>query len=164
RVAGVVISGAFMVLASLDYPSPKTGRDSSPLALIVIVHLEQHAPGLGLERAVVDARRPARIGGRLKRLAALALRVVADDEGTRHQIPLLPMVVNEGGGGVHAGLEPQQARPAPHFSGLVEIACENLLLDAGRIASRRVPALVHVDGVKFEMRLVHWHDDSPSSN
>jgi hypothetical protein len=65
--------------------------------------------------------------------------------------------VDEGGGGVDAGLEPQQARPAAHFSGLVEIARQNFLLDAGRIAGRRVPAFVHVDGVKFEMWLVHWH-------
>src|SRR5262249_24912413 len=110
---------------------------------------------------MVDARRPARIGGRVKRLTALPMGVTADNEVTRDQIHLFPMVVDESGGGEDAGFELQQARPAPHFSRLVEIARQNLLLYAGRIAGRRVPALAHVDGVEFEMRLVHWHDDPP---
>src|SRR5262249_24479819 len=115
---------------------------------------------IGFERAVVDAWWPARIGGRVKRLAALAVSVVADNEVARHEIHLFPMVMDERSRGVDARFELQQARPAPHLSGLVEIARQNLLLNAAWIAGRRVPALVHVDGVKFEMRLVHWHDVS----
>src|SRR4029077_3844522 len=42
---------------------------------------------------------------------------------------------------------------------------QDFLLDAGRIAGRRYPALVHVDLVEFEMRLVQRHDvDSLSLN
>src|SRR5262249_62404771 len=55
----------------------------------------------------------------------------------------------------------QQPDTASRSSLLVEVALQNLLLDAGRIAGRCVPAVVHVDGVEFEMRLVHRHGGAP---
>src|ERR1700730_6011340 len=108
----------------------------SLLTLVVVMHLEQHASGLGLERAVLDPRWPARIGGRMKWLAALALGVIADNEVARHQIHLFPMVMDERGSGVDTGIEPQEPRPAPHLLRLVEIARKDFLLDADWIAGR----------------------------
>src|SRR5262249_25598672 len=87
--------------------------------------------------------------------------ITADDEIARHQIHLFPVVVDEWRGGIDAGIKPQQARPAPHLPGFVEIARKNLLLDSRWIADRCVPPLVHVDWMKFEMRFVHWHGASP---
>src|SRR6266545_1117936 len=137
---------------------PVSGRAQALLlALVVIMHLEQHAAGFGLERAVMDPGRPAGVGRRLEGLAAPALRIVADDEIAGQEINLLPVVVHERRGGVFAGRKPQQPRPAPHFARLVEIARQDLLLDAGRIAGRTRPAFVHVDLVEFQVRLVHRH-------
>src|SRR5262245_27818958 len=130
------------------------------LALIVVMNLEQHAAAGRFERTVMDARWSARIGRRLETLTALALRIIADDQVAGEQINLLPMVVHERRRGVDAGREAQQPRAAAHLARLVEIAGENLLLDAGRIARRRDPALRHVDRKKFQMRLVHRHDGS----
>src|SRR5262245_23905619 len=65
------------------------------VALVVIVDLEQHAAAVGLERPVMHARRPARVGGRLEAFAALAARVIADDEIARQEVHFLPMVVHE---------------------------------------------------------------------
>src|SRR6516162_1655484 len=97
----------------------------------------------------------------MKQLAALAVSVIANDEIARQQIHLFPVVMNEGGDGVDAGIEFQQPRPAPHLAGLIEITRQNLLLDSSRIAGRCLPAFLHVDRMKFEMRLVHRHDVSP---
>jgi hypothetical protein len=63
--------------------------------------------------------------------------------------------------GVHARIEPQQAGAAAHLAGFVEIAGERLLLDAGGIARRREPALVHVDALELKMRLVERHGRNP---
>src|SRR5262249_52266292 len=131
------------------------------LAFVVVVDLEQKAAGLRLERPVLHAGRPARIGRRRKALAALALRVVADEEVARQEIAPLPVVVDERRGRVGAGRKAQQARATAGAARLVDIACQDLLLNAGRIAGRRRPALVHVDFVKLEMRLVHRHGGLP---
>src|SRR6266851_1211804 len=133
------------------------GPTSLLLALVVIVDLVEHAAFLGLEGAVMDAGRTARIGRRLERLAALALRVVADDQIAGDEIDLLPVIVHEGRGGVGAGLELQEPRAAAHLLRLVEIARQDLLRDAGRIAGRRVPAVLHVDAGELDVRLVHRH-------
>src|SRR5262245_13332496 len=116
------------------------GYFSLLLALVVIMNLVQQAAAVGFERPVMDAGRPARIGRRLDALATLAVLVVADDEVAGDQVDLLPMVVHERCGGVGPRLEPQQPRAASHLAGLVEVAGQDLLLDAGRIARRRRPA------------------------
>src|SRR5262245_46803985 len=132
------------------------------LALVVIVNLIEEAAALRLERAVVDARRPAGIGGRVERFAAFALLIVADDEIAGDQIDLLPMVVHERRGGEDTGLDAQETGAAAHFARLVEVACQNFLLDPRGIAGRRGPATVHVHAGKLEMRLVHRHRSSPA--
>src|SRR5262249_40110842 len=50
------------------------------LALVVVVDLVEHAALLGLEGPMIDTGRAAGVGRGVERLAALALRVVADDE------------------------------------------------------------------------------------
>src|SRR5262245_18071481 len=131
------------------------------LALMVVVDFVEEETALRLERAVIDARRPASIGRRLEALAALALGVVADDQIAGDEIDLFPMVVHERRGGVDARLEAQKPRAAAHLAGLVEIAGKRLLLNARRIARRREPALVHVDALELEMRLVERHGVDP---
>src|ERR671923_803785 len=85
-------------------------------AFVVVVDLVEHAAALGLERAVVDPRRPAGIGRRVEGFAAFALRIVADDEIAGNQIDLLPMVVHERRGREDAGLDPQETGTASHFA------------------------------------------------
>src|SRR6185503_20944318 len=109
----------------------------------------------------MDAWRPAGIGRRVEAFAALTLGVVADDQVAGDEIDLFPMVVDERRCRVHAGVEAQEPRAAAHLAGLVEIAGKRLLLDARRIARRREPAVVHIDALELEMRLVEWHGYDP---
>jgi hypothetical protein len=62
--------------------------------------------------------------------------------------------VHERLGGVGAGGEPQQARAVSALVFLVELAGNDLLLDAWRIAGQGVPALVEVQRVKFLVALM----------
>src|SRR5262249_41133053 len=94
-------------------------------------------------------------------LAALALLIVADDQVAGQEIDLLPVIVHEGRDGVDAWREAQEPRAASHLARLVEVAGENLLLDAGRVAGRCDPAVSYVDGMKFQVRLVHRHAALP---
>src|ERR1700730_6648104 len=121
------------------------------------MNLEQQAPALRLERSVLDAGRTAGVGRRFEWLAALALGVIADGEVARDEIDLFPMIVHEGRGGIDAGLEAQQPGATAHLSPLVEIARQDLLHDAGRIARGRRPARAHVKAMEFQVRLVHRH-------
>src|SRR5258706_2546459 len=130
------------VLISLGTPISTGGL---LLRLVEIVDFEQRAAGVRLERAVHRAGRAAGIGAGREILAALALRIVADRQIAVHQIDLLPIFVDEGLGGVGAGLEPEQARAAAAAMLLVQAAGQDLLLDAGRVAGRRLPAGAGVD-------------------
>src|SRR5439155_11293641 len=118
---------------------------------LVIVNLEQQTAAVRLEGAVHRAGRPAGIGARRKTLAALPRRVVADCQIALDEIHLFPIIMHEGLGRVDAGLEAQQPRAAAVLLRLVERAGEDLLLDAGGIARRRLPAAAHVEPVEFEM-------------
>src|SRR5262245_29235360 len=131
------------------------------LALIVIVDFVEEATAVRLERAVIDARRAAGIGRRLEALAALALGVVADNQIARDEVDLFPVVVHERRGCVHPRIEAQKPRAAAHLAGLVEIAGQRLLLNAGGVARRREPAVVHVDALELEMWLVERHVGNP---
>src|SRR5271165_5879266 len=106
-------------------PEDGEGEVTLLLALVIVVHLEQRAAALRFERSVINAGRTARIGRRDERLAALALRIVADDEVAGHQVDLLPVVVDEGRGRIDAGIEFEQARAAAHLLCLVEVARKN---------------------------------------
>src|ERR1700733_14095732 len=108
--------------------------DRSFLALIVIMNLVKQTPGVGAERPMQRAGRAAGVGRRVERPAALAVRVVADDEIAGDEIDFLPMVVDEGRGREAAAGEAQQPRAASHLAPLVEIAGEDLLLNARGIA------------------------------
>src|ERR1043165_1876817 len=117
--------------------------------LVEIMDLEQRAAAVRLERPVRRAGRPARIGAGREILAALALRIVADGEVAVQQIDLFPVFVDERVGGVDPRLEAEQARAAAGPRFLVEAAGQDLLLDAGRIAGRRLPAAAGVDLVEL---------------
>src|SRR5216683_544829 len=132
------------------------------LAFVVVVELIEQAAAIRLERPVINARRPAGIGRGVERFTALSLHVVANDEVAGDQIDFLPMVMHERRGGVDAGLEAQQPGAAAHLAVLVEVACEDFLLDARGIAGRRGPASLHVHAGKLKMRLVHRHGPSPA--
>ncbi len=124
--------------------------------------LVEHAAVLRLERAVNGAGRAASIGRGRERFAAFALLVIADGEIAGQEIDLLPVVVHERRGGVDARVEAQQPRAATHLLFLVEVAREDLLLDARGVAGGRGPARIHVDAGEFEMRFVHRHRSSPA--
>src|SRR5579871_3386562 len=109
----------------------------------------------------MNAGRTASVSRRAERLAALALRVVADGKIALEEPHLLPMVMHERRGGEGAGLKAQEPRAASHLAPLVEVAGEDLLLDRRRIAFEIVPARIHIDFMEFEMRLVHRHGCCP---
>ncbi len=100
------------------------------------------------------AGRPHRVGIASEFLAAFALLVVADDQIARHQENFFPIIVDERLGRVDAGREAQKsgAVAAPRF--FVELAGDDLLLNARRITGRRMPAFVHIEGVEFLVSLV----------
>src|SRR5688572_8350811 len=112
---------------------------------MVVVDLVEHAAAARAERAVVHARRSAGVGRREALLAALALPVVADHEVALHQVHLLPMIVHEGLGGECARLDLQQPRAAADLVVLVQVRGQDLLVEAGRIARRDLPAGAQVD-------------------
>src|SRR5262245_32233141 len=63
----------------------KVGSSGGLLALVVIVDLVEQAAAIRFERPVIDAGRPAGVGRRVEGFAALAFRIVADDEIARDQ-------------------------------------------------------------------------------
>src|SRR3989442_80400 len=128
---------------------------------LVIVDLVEDAAALGGERPVVHARRAAGVGRREALLATAALRIVADDEVAVHHVDLFPVIVHEGLGGKRAGLDLQEARAAALLPRLVEIRCQDLLVEARRIAGWPLPAGVQIHLHKFEM-LLRLHQ-APSS-
>ena len=136
----------------------RSARSSLLPAPVVIVNFVKQAAAVGLERTVMrrlaaGTRRSARSNGS----PPLPLSSLPTTRSPENQIHLFPMIVHEGRRGVDAGRKAQAAGvPAAHLAPLVEIARENLLLNARRITRRRDPALIHVDLVKLKMRLVHW--------
>src|SRR5437763_7082513 len=118
------------------------------------MNLEEETTAVRFKRAVHGAGWATGIGARREILAAPALGVVADRQVALDQIHLFPILVHEGFGRVDSGLKAQQPRAAAALLRFVERAGEDLLLDAGRIAGRRLPAAAHVEAVEFEMRFV----------
>src|SRR5208337_2961569 len=51
----------------------------------------------------------------------------------------------------------KEPRTVAAFSSLIQVTREDFLLDARRVASGRLPAACHVDGVEFLMFLVVRH-------
>src|SRR6266850_2643973 len=120
---------------------------------LVIVDFVEDAAAPGGERPMVHARRTAGVGRCEALLAAAALSVVADDQVAVHYVDLFPVIVDEGLGGIGAGLDLEQPRTAALFMNLVEVAGQDLLVKAGRIARWAFPAGVEIDLDEFEMLL-----------
>src|SRR5206468_8515708 len=106
---------------------------------------------------VYGTRRPAGVGAWRKVFAASAFGVVADGEVARDQINLFPIFMDEGCGREYSRRKPQQAGATAAMAFLVEVARQDLLLDASRIAGRGRPASAHIDAVEFEMGLIDGH-------
>src|SRR6267143_4132468 len=96
---------------------------------LVIVDFVEDAAAPGGERPMVHARRTASVGRCEALLAAAALSVVADDQVAVHYVDLFPVIVHERLGGIGAGLDLQEARAAAALGGLVEIRCQDLLVE-----------------------------------
>src|SRR5262245_14800013 len=124
---------------------------------VVIVQLQQQAARLGPERAVRRPRRAAGVGVGAEARPALAVAVAADEEIAGHHVHLLPVLVDEGLGRIHARLEAQVAGAETAPLLLVEITREHLLLDSGRIAGQALPAAAEVDLVKLPVLLADRH-------
>src|SRR5438552_1337493 len=146
-------------------PSRSDSRCSAPVFSMargfVVVNFVKNAAALGRERAVMHARRTAGIGRREGLLAAASLRVVADDQVAVHNVDLFPVIVHEGLGRKGAGLDLEEPRAAAFLRRLVEIRCQDLLVEARRIAGWPFPAGVQIHLHKFEM-LLRLHQ-APSS-
>jgi hypothetical protein len=85
----------------------------------------------------MNSGRAACIGRGREGFAALAPRVVADNEIARDEIDFFPVVVHERHRGVDARIETQKAGAAAHLSRFVQITGEDFLADAGWITIRR---------------------------
>src|SRR5262249_45570209 len=121
------------------------------------------AAALGPERTVRRPRRTARVGIRAEARAALAVPVAADEQVSGDDVHLLPVLVDEGFGRMHARLEAQVSRAEPAPVLLVEVAGEHLLLDPCGIAGQFLPTAVQVDFSELRVLLADRHG-SPRLN
>src|SRR6202030_986273 len=108
------------------------------------------------------ARGPAGVGVWREGFASVAGRVVADDQITRNQVDLLPIVVDKGRSGVNTGSKARMARAKAALVLLIQKACKYLLLNSFWIPRRCMPAGAQVDGMKLlvffldrQCRLLH---------
>src|SRR5271169_2076868 len=108
-------------------------------AFRVEMGFQHQTAGLGSEGPMINAGRPHRVGVALEFLSALTLLVVADDQVARHKEDLFPIFVHERLRRVGAWRETQKpgAATAPRL--LVEVAGDDLLLNARRITRQRLP-------------------------
>src|SRR6266446_2865625 len=131
-------------------------------AFVVIMHLEEKAACFRFERPVKRPRRAAGVGVGTEAGTAFAVPVVADDQVARDEIHLLPVIVHEGLGGMHARGEPQVTRAEAALGLLVEEPGEHLLLDPLRIAGQLFPALVQVHLVELLVLFPNRHECAPN--
>src|SRR6266571_1093112 len=139
-------------------PGPR--RRLALRGLVVVMHFEQEAARFRLERAVRRSRRAASVGAGPEACAALAVAVVADDQIARDEIHLFPVIVHEGLGRMHAGIEAQVARAKAALLLFVEESGEHLLPDPVRIARQFFPAAIEVDLVELLVLLLDRHGSS----
>src|ERR1051326_562762 len=142
----------------------EAGTAGSASRRVVVMDLVEQAAAVRAERTVMGSRRAARIGERLERGAALAVRVVADDQVSRDQKHLFPIIVHERPGREGARRDAQQPRAAAALVGLVERPGKNLLLDSRRVAGGNLPAVFEIERMELVMRLVHRHEILPRSS
>src|SRR5207244_9410468 len=110
--------------------------------LVIVMHLEQKAARFRPERSVRRSRRTASVRMGTEAGAASAVPVVADDQIARDEIHLFPVIVHEGLGRVHAGVEAQVARAKAALLLFVEESGEHLLPDPVRMARQFFPAAI----------------------
>src|SRR5258708_10255946 len=108
------------------------------------------------------ARWTASVGIRLESFAALAVFVVADSEVACEQKDLLPVLVDEGRGGIDARCETKQAGPAATLLHLLQPTRKDFLPDASPITRRGLPAPGHSPPVKLIVGLVYSHSHTPA--
>src|SRR5215207_8852495 len=137
------------------------GYRGMSLGGIVVMHLQQQATGFRPEGSVLGARRATGVGERVKRRAAVSLRIVAHGEVARDEKHLFPIVMHERFCRVDVRLEAKQTGAAAALAGLVERTGKDLLRNAARVAGRRLPAGAQVDGVELVVPLVDRHRVSP---
>src|SRR5215475_1135667 len=105
----------------------------------VIVRFQEQASGLRLEWSMIDPGRANGVGVVAKLLAALSVRIVADDQIAGEQKNLFPVIVHERCSRERAGVDAQQARAVAAFVVFVECAGDDFLFEAWRIAGRNQP-------------------------
>jgi len=106
---------------------------------------------------MIDARRTNRVGVARESRSAFSVRVVADDQIALEQKDLFPIGVHERRHRIDARLELQQTRAVSLAGLLVDPAGDDLLLDAVRIAFRRMPAFRHVELAEFVVNFLGDH-------
>jgi hypothetical protein len=121
------------------------------------VEFEHDAALFGLERTVVNAGRPTRIGAREKLLPALPLCVIAHDEITLEEKDLLPVIVNERRLGKRPRRQTQEAGAAAGLGDLVEIRRQDQLFEAVRVPRGALPAFGLIDREEFGVWLRRRH-------
>jgi hypothetical protein len=84
--------------------------------------------------AVIDPGRANGVGVVAKLLAALSVRIVADDQIAGEQKNLFPVLMDEWCGRERAGLDAQQARAIAAPVVFIECAGDDFLFEAWRIA------------------------------
>ena len=121
------------------------------------MQFQEQTPLLRFEWSMRRSGRAAGICRGAEFPAALPGLVAADDEIARDQVHLLPVLVHEGLGGVHAGRKTQMpsAESAPAL--LVQKTSEHLLLDSVRIAGQLLLATAEVDLVELLVLFLDRH-------
>lgn len=121
------------------------------------MNLKEQAAGLRFEGPVKNARGPARVSVGAKLDAALAVLIAPDNQVARDQVDFFPIIVDEGRGGMGAGIEAKMARSIAAFVVLIQKSGKNLLLDSRRISRRRLPSTIESDGLEFAVLLFNMH-------
>src|SRR5207245_5387300 len=126
----------------------------APRAFVVVMHFEQETACFRFEWSVERSRRAACVRAGAEAGAAFAVSVVADDQIARDEIYLFPVIVHEGLGRMHAGIEAQVARAKTALLLFVEESGEHLLPDPVRITRQFFPAALEVDLVELLVLLL----------
>src|SRR5712691_11318352 len=124
---------------------------------IVKVGLEEDAAGLGLERAVHGAGRPAGVGVGKELFSVAAIFVVPDDEVSGDKVHLLPVFVDKWLGGKNSRSDAQKARTIAALAGFVERSGQDLVVDAGRVAGDWYPAVLQIHCKEFFVLFFDCH-------
>ena len=106
---------------------------------------------------MISTRGSAGVGVGCKRLTTLTVLVIADDQIARHQVHLFPVLMIEGGGGIDARFEPQQASPTASSINFIQAARKNFLLDPVGVTRRHFPTIFEIKCMELIMCFVDTH-------